>query len=46
TCGFRIGRDLECKYLAALCVQGGIDYAVRSLEGPSDYAPIWSTFRF
>ena len=42
----RIDLVLASKNLASHCVETGIDYAIRSMEKPSDHAPIWSTFRF
>ncbi|HAV2374901.1 TPA: exodeoxyribonuclease III, partial [Escherichia coli] len=26
-------------------VETGIDYEIRSMEKPSDHAPVWATFR-
>jgi len=44
--GLRIDLVLASKTLASHCVETGIDYEIRSMEKPSDHAPIWSTFRF
>ncbi|EBP3193084.1 exodeoxyribonuclease III, partial [Salmonella enterica] len=27
------------------CAETGIDYDIRSMEKPSDHAPVWATFR-
>jgi len=37
---------LASKNLASHCIETGIDYDIRSMEKPSDHAPVWSTFRF
>jgi len=44
--GLRIDLLLASQPLAARCVETGIDYAIRSMEKPSDHAPVWSTFQF
>jgi len=44
--GLRIDLVLASKNLASHCIETGIDYDIRSMEKPSDHAPIWSTFRF
>ncbi|HCJ0976265.1 exodeoxyribonuclease III, partial [Salmonella enterica] len=31
--------------LAERCAETGIDYDIRSMEKPSDHAPVWATFR-
>ncbi len=42
--GLRIDLLLASKPLAATCLDTGIDYAIRSMEKPSDHAPIWVDF--
>lgn len=42
--GLRIDLLLASQPLAARCVDAGIDYAIRSMEKPSDHAPVWATF--
>lgn len=44
--GLRIDLLLASQPLAARCVETGIDYAIRSMEKPSDHAPVWSVFSF
>jgi len=44
--GLRIDLLLASQPLAARCVDTGIDYDIRSMEKPSDHAPVWSTFQF
>ena len=44
--GLRIDLLLASQPLAAHCVDSGIDYDIRSMEKPSDHAPVWSTFQF
>lgn len=43
--GLRIDLVLASKPLAERCVATGIDYDIRSMEKPSDHAPIWAEFR-
>lgn len=42
--GLRIDLVLASQPLAARCVATGIDYDIRSMEKPSDHAPIWAQF--
>lgn len=42
--GLRIDLVLASRPLAERCVATGIDYAIRSMEKPSDHAPIWAEF--
>ncbi|MDN0086596.1 exodeoxyribonuclease III [Yersinia nurmii] len=42
--GLRIDVVLATKPLADRCISTGIDYEIRSMEKPSDHAPIWSEF--
>lgn len=42
--GLRIDLLLASQPLAARCVATGIDYAIRSMEKPSDHAPVWAEF--
>ncbi|MBD3822437.1 MAG: exodeoxyribonuclease III, partial [Thiotrichales bacterium] len=44
--GLRIDTLLATESLNACTVDSGVDYAVRSMEKPSDHAPVWSEFRF
>lgn len=44
--GLRIDLLLASQPLAVRCVETGIDYDIRSMEKPSDHAPVWSTFAF
>lgn len=44
--GLRIDLILATEKLASQCTDSGIDYELRSIEKPSDHAPIWSTFSF
>lgn len=43
--GLRIDLLLASQPLAECCVETGIDYEIRSMEKPSDHAPVWATFR-
>ncbi len=43
--GLRIDLILTSKALAERCVATGIDYEIRSMEKPSDHAPIWAEFK-
>ncbi|WP_140921129.1 exodeoxyribonuclease III [Limnobaculum xujianqingii] len=43
--GLRIDLILASQSLAPLCVSTGIDYDIRSMEKPSDHAPIWAEFK-
>ncbi|OON40459.1 exodeoxyribonuclease III [Izhakiella australiensis] len=43
--GLRIDLLLASRTLASHCVDSGIDYQIRSMEKPSDHAPIWATFK-
>ncbi|MGV3344297.1 exodeoxyribonuclease III [Enterobacteriaceae bacterium LUAb1] len=42
--GLRIDLLLASKILADRCHKTGIDYAIRSMEKPSDHAPVWAEF--
>ncbi|MGD8614406.1 MAG: exodeoxyribonuclease III [Gammaproteobacteria bacterium] len=42
--GLRIDLVLATRPLAALCVDAGISYSIRSLEKPSDHCPVWTRF--
>ena len=42
--GLRIDVILATPALANRCTESSIDYELRSIEKPSDHAPIWSTF--
>ncbi len=42
--GLRIDLLLASKPLAATCLTTGIDYTIRSMEKPSDHAPVWAEF--
>ena len=42
--GLRIDLLLATQPLAALCNATGIDYQIRSMEKPSDHAPVWAEF--
>jgi exodeoxyribonuclease-3 len=42
--GLRIDLILASKALAERCLESGIDYDIRSMEKPSDHAPIWTRF--
>ncbi|MDA3135361.1 exodeoxyribonuclease III [Atlantibacter subterranea] len=44
--GLRIDLLLASHPLAQRCVETGIDYDIRSMEKPSDHAPVWATFKF
>ncbi len=44
--GLRIDLILASQPLASRCSATGIDYAIRSMEKPSDHAPIWAEFAF
>ncbi|SFN46612.1 exodeoxyribonuclease-3 [Izhakiella capsodis] len=44
--GLRIDLLLASRELASHCVESGIDYQIRSMEKPSDHAPVWATFKF
>ena len=43
--GLRIDLLLASQPLASRCIESGIDYDIRSMEKPSDHAPVWSTFK-
>jgi exodeoxyribonuclease III len=43
--GLRIDLLLASPPLAERCIETGIDYEIRSMEKPSDHAPIWATFK-
>lgn len=43
--GLRIDLILASQPLSSRCSDTGIDYQLRSMEKPSDHAPIWSTFQ-
>ncbi len=43
--GLRIDLLLASHSLAERCLSSGIDYAIRSMEKPSDHAPVWSEFK-
>lgn len=42
--GLRIDHLLCTKSLTSTLVDSGIDYAIRSMEKPSDHCPVWSEF--
>jgi exodeoxyribonuclease-3 len=42
--GLRIDLMLATRPLAQRCIDTGIDYQIRSMEKPSDHAPIWAEF--
>lgn len=42
--GLRIDLLLASRPLSARCIATGIDYDIRSMEKPSDHAPVWSEF--
>lgn len=42
--GLRIDLILTTQPLAYYCVQNNISYKIRSMQRPSDHAPIWSDF--
>ncbi|WP_150304952.1 exodeoxyribonuclease III [Pseudomonas saliphila] len=42
--GLRIDVVMASQALIGSCVDTGIDYDIRSMEKPSDHAPIWATF--
>lgn len=43
--GLRIDLLLASQPLASRCVATGIDYDIRSMEKPSDHAPVWAEFK-
>ena len=43
--GLRIDLLLASAPLAERCIETGIDYDIRSMEKPSDHAPVWATFK-
>ncbi|MBR0572803.1 exodeoxyribonuclease III [Pasteurella atlantica] len=43
--GLRIDVILATDSLAKCCVDTGIDLEIRTMEKPSDHAPIWATFK-
>ena len=42
--GLRIDLLLASQPLASRCTATGIDYEIRSMEKPSDHAPVWAEF--
>ena len=42
--GLRIDHILVTRPLRARMIDSGIDYAVRSMEKPSDHCPVWTSF--
>lgn len=42
--GLRIDLILASRSLAQRCIAAGIDYDIRSMERPSDHAPVWAEF--
>ncbi|AKP73622.1 Exodeoxyribonuclease III [Piscirickettsia salmonis] len=44
--GLRIDHILATSPALEYCVDAGIDYAIRSMEKPSDHCPIWAEFNF
>jgi len=42
--GLRIDLLLASQSLASRCKETGIDYDIRSMEKPSDHAPVWASF--
>lgn len=43
--GLRIDLLLASPPLASRCIDSGIDYDIRSMDKPSDHAPVWSSFK-
>ena len=43
--GLRIDLLLASSPLAERCIETGIDYDIRSMEKPSDHAPVWAKFK-
>ncbi|HDC4426295.1 TPA: exodeoxyribonuclease III [Enterobacter asburiae] len=43
--GLRIDLLLASSPLAERCIETGIDYEIRSMEKPSDHAPVWAKFK-
>lgn len=43
--GLRIDLVLASKGLAKHCVEAGIDLQIRSMDKPSDHAPVWAVFK-
>lgn len=43
--GLRIDLLLATQPLVERCIETGIDYPIRSMEKPSDHAPIWAKFK-
>lgn len=43
--GLRIDLLLASQPLAERCIETGIDYDIRSMEKPSDHAPVWAKFK-
>ena len=43
--GLRIDLVLASKPLAVRCVETGIDLEIRTMEKPSDHAPVWTVFK-
>ncbi len=43
--GLRIDLMLASTPLAGCCIDCGIDYTIRSMEKPSDHAPVWASFK-
>nr|BET44735.1 MAG: exodeoxyribonuclease III [Candidatus Aschnera chinzeii] len=44
--GLRIDLMFVSNKMLKYCVNSGIDYHIRSMNKPSDHAPIWTTFNF
>lgn len=42
--GLRIDQIMASTPLFAQCIGSGIDYALRSMEKPSDHCPVWAEF--
>ena len=42
--GLRIDLVMASKGLIEHCIDTGIDYGIRSMEKPSDHAPVWARF--
>lgn len=42
--GLRIDYHMVTPPMAAACTQAGVDYETRSMEKPSDHAPVWADY--
>lgn len=43
--GLRIDLIMASKGLIDQCIDAGVDYDIRSMERPSDHAPVWAEFK-